>query len=1472
MRKSLLPGIFAGVVSLIIIISLLLVCIPLYRTLTERLEEAKQRIIAQLETQLGYTISYDSVSPSIFSYIEIRNLRLRDEDDTSILNLSRVRLFYRLTDLLKQDFLSAPTGLQIRGGTISIPDSVVLQNESRENDDIWENLQGVLLPIVSEFPANLPISADGILVSYTTEGSELSVFLQSGEISVERDFIQLELDLAGRWLADQWVSSLEHTQSLQIDARTSVLGTISRRTLNSNFLLSLSHLSGSFFDAEPMQFQIDLSSQGINIAKVLDAQPFTAEVQIPTDLSQAKISFVADAWQPVESSSSSIQYLDPIMRELFRGLTLSGTVETLLRFDGPQSEPISIDSFAGDLSLEADLPSLSGRLQSDIKLQGSNTIISIDNLALSTQHWGRIRYRGSIDPRSMMPQGQISYQGFNIDTDITLRSKDNELQLSTTKLSIGSISIPELSVIGSVGQEELTLDMVARLSPWPGQSLYENSVKIGLIAPRPSFSDSDSPSDLLNDLGISLFINKLHGGVVHQLLRVYISEADTISPEILSFLRTVTLSLNAHILFRDGTPLITADDVILTNSQDEHFLISGGAQLRERNLRITTTQIITRDFQGTFDGLASISETGTVRFGLRTNLLEQEILLNGIVNDGRAAVDSNLGFNAVLDFSTENIFLTAKGEGIPITLLSQDGRLDFSLQGDFSDLTSWNISGLNISLSSILPPGLGSQDSNLRLSITGSYPDLQIDQFAYSDNESEITGSGEVSLDIGAQMKIGASLQLQNQKNPREQISLVGDYEESAMNARINIDNLNLLRMKVDGLRGFLDASITVEGTTLDPSVEIEGTVQEAFFNADPLSGQFSATYESSGIRLNQLELGLVAIGIRVNDGFIDLENSTGTIDAAVIVPDIIDTEEGLTMSARFRLRPGTTENPSLFNTLVADMDLQNVPEFLSDVSAWKVRVAPDDLQPDTLVISGGPSESLFAQVHSDGSFDVLLKQPLFLTLSGSGRIQGGEIDIDIPHAIWNSPDLSSLLFFDIFSINKGRAEGNARIVGDINDPSFYGVFKVTDLEAWLEYSPQTIGPADAFIIFEDKTMIIPEFTVTAGNAVARVVGELGFSRWIPETYDFSFTVDDQNSGLEIEYDFDTVVVQGYGYGTVDVVGDLNLVEVTGNITAAQTAITLSPALTSGNDQQTSEPIETDTYVNFQFKSDRGVEFFWPTTDVPLFRGLVEPDADLSLEFDTRGNRLLLRGDVPLRGGEIFYFDRNFYVRSGVMLFNETEESFNPRLSLSAENRTSWNGERVIIKLAADENYLTDIQPRFTSDPILSIEELNAMLGGGLLPTNTQDPYNIVSQAFITSADIFSQFQIMRNIENTIRSTLALDLFSIRTGLFQNIVRDVIDTEDSFSFGRYFENTTVLVGKFIGDDVFLETMFQISEENPLSRSLNDPIGVELSWEFNIEWQTPLFLLQWNFNPQFTPENVKNLFVTDHLLTFSWDFN
>jgi hypothetical protein len=240
--------------------------------------------------------------------------------------------------------------------------------------------------------------------------------------------------------------------------------------------------------------------------------------------------------------------------------------------------------------------------------------------------------------------------------------------------------------------------------------------------------------------------------------------------------------------------------------------------------------------------------------------------------------------------------------------------------------------------------------------------------------------------------------------------------------------------------------------------------------------------------------------------------------------------------------------------------------------------------------------------------------------------------------------------------------------------------------------------------------------------------------------------------------------------------------------------------------------------------------------------------------------------------------DRTFYIRQGNMVFRENETQFNPRLSVRAEIRDRSDSGPVTISMIIDNQPLLSFEPRFEASPSLTQLEIYTILGQNLYNIQGGDSTDLAQRFILTSttdlmaqfvagSDVLAQIIYLRQFERTLRNFLNLDMLSFRTRFFQNAVISGATGiwQQSFNresrLGNYFDNTTVFIGKYVGQDMFVQGTLTIKyDDNRLSFG-----GLRLEPDIGIELQSPLFNIRWSFFP-YHPENW---WVNDNSITLSW---
>lgn len=107
-------------------------------------------------------------------------------------------------------------------------------------------------------------------------------------------------------------------------------------------------------------------------------------------------------------------------------------------------------------------------------------------------------------------------------------------------------------------------------------------------------------------------------------------------------------------------------------------------------------------------------------------------------------------------------------------------------------------------------------------------------------------------------------------------------------------------------------------------------------------------------------------------------------------------------------------------------------------------------------------------------------------------------------------------------------------------------------------------------------------------------------------------------------------------------------------------------------------------------------------------------------------------------------------------------------------------------------------------------------------------------------------------------------MFSVRTQVIQNIVAEKVLGYQGLN---PLDNTSLSLGKYLGDDLFLEMLVRLEAPRGSSGLLLPGHGLTSEFELNLEWDTPFFLLVWSF----LPRNPDALFLTDNSLALKWRY-
>ena len=154
--------------------------------------------------------------------------------------------------------------------------------------------------------------------------------------------------------------------------------------------------------------------------------------------------------------------------------------------------------------------------------------------------------------------------------------------------------------------------------------------------------------------------------------------------------------------------------------------------------------------------------------------------------------------------------------------------------------------------------------------------------------------------------------------------------------------------------------------------------------------------------------------------------------------------------------------------------------------------------------------------------------------------------------------------------------------------------------------------------------------------------------------------------------------------------------------------------------------------------------------------------------------------------------------------------------------------------MSVENQYLNRMEPKISSDPAKSENDLQALLGQIVVA----DSSNATDLLFAAS-EYALQSTVMRSMENKLRDLLNFDIFSIRTNILQNTlgIRDL--SKNNLSIGNFLDNSTVYIGRYLGSSLYIDAMLHVSFDNAGTSdiiSVGQPI---FQPEFGIELEGPL---------------------------------
>jgi hypothetical protein len=913
-------------------------------------------------------------------------------------------------------------------------------------------------------------------------------------------------------------------------------------------------------------------------------------------------------------------------------------------------------------------------------------------------------------------------------------------------------------------------------------------------------------------------------------------------------------------------------------------------------------------------GQSDFSDTENLSFALNALYRDVNYHLEGTLLERRfLSLEGSYGFQGFIVSMEEGTYSGKfKGENIPIQFDGRTGRAGFDITMNYLSSESWNVEFSSLELADFAGFGSGLEDGGLlRLSARVDQSQILMRDIYFNDSLGALRGGGAISPVANGEYQGNFSIfDDEHRESYTVDLSWIQgesqDENESPPFLEDLIWSLDLWEFLNPESGEDLPAFPGRGATSPHLKLRISGVGMRLarFFHRFPnvrVDGILDLDWESLrqfSAGLNIYSLGVAGGGQEIIAGgqaYIDdrglrVENlrlSMGGLET--LVPQLrlsmADSRmegagrlqgslSGRELGMDFSLNSNFAPMDSWLDYAAALKDLRGAIEFKNIVIGGKPRDEPFRFdfsrQGQGIVFSGGPEDMIFFDIKQDGAFIAAFADPFPLRGTFMGTLGLGEIDVRGEGITLNLPALWQFVpKREVFNISSGYAVGSLQIRGPLENPEFYGKVQGENLLMQVpQFLAADIVPVDMSLVFNGDEIYFSDTLASCGKGMGLVNGRFQMEKWIPVSFSVDVTAG-RDQPLPFKFDIGGILAQGITSGVMNISMADGILSVSGDLVAQETEISLNAAEIAAFQQGDAwELLDIPVIANIVVTAGRKVEFLWPVREFPVLQAYADLGTKTNIFVNTLDRSFAFTGDVKLRSGEVFYFERSFYIRSGMLSFREDQDRFDPRISVRAEVRDRASAGPVTISMVVDNAPLRSFTPRFESSPALSQTEILSLLGQSLVGIAGED--GSISNPFLaSSADLIAQSQVMRRVQGALRDLLHLDMFSVRTQFIQRAAFGFMGIQeqpvDRIGWvGNYFDNTSVFIGKYIGSEMFAQAMLSLRYDEK-KRTFG---GYTFEPDFGIELRSPLGNIRWNL----VPTHPENWYLDDCSFTISWNFS
>ncbi|MBO7122735.1 MAG: translocation/assembly module TamB domain-containing protein [Treponema sp.] len=1470
--------------SLLVVVNRLLR--PLYTQIGTQIQKTVDSYRESFKENAGLQISYKSLSPSILSGVSVNDISVVDsKSGLEVASIGRLYLDYSLRDLLKGNVAVCVESLLLRDVEIKIL--------SGEND-YW------LAQILEKRKASQSALLE--TKTYSERFKELldKMNFQNARINLASDLRVYRLRFVFKsdsqtFEANIAKATVEAKSQNKIDASFSgsfdaLVGKekisggldfsalIPRSVDGSSAVLRFSNVAAFNYRARFIGFLAEYREQKLSFKMLPSARNIYAEASVDFASADCGMNLFADGFNMANFVQTSKS--DNLTKGLF---AMNFSLNAAAKYNYRSGE--FGYSSNGDIFVPASvIPA--PKFQSDTivsySFSGDEKKINVPYFKTSGERYN-LSFEGAFDFVSKRPNGTLGVESFvlpnggEISTEVFIDEYKNGFMCFAPQVFLGQnvYTAAQFTMLPVADSWDWTFEVsdyshndepgvVSFFGSWSPEtkaaqtSLSFNAIYLDSIVKTAAFFAEENIQPLLM--------------TASDALQSYVFSCDTFASGVgKEFSFSVPYAILANTSRDDQMLILEADGNEQTFQLSRLEFIFGGQKLLMDGLfeklsnssdRLLNGRLELNGIPYNFSGLASknlieINSEYGMRFTLSTDTTGQVAKLDGTFEATGFPVKIN---DRTFSFTTETAFAYSIDKGLRASVPYFDGRL---LEGT----------------SSLEPVLTFAAD----IDHDGTY----FDSVTYSDNVSTLNGSGVVVYRFDGKMFESADFNF--------------DLSNSMSEEKIMLEGNIVNSMKTPLTAGSLFSGTFAKNLLITTSLSIKSLRSARFFAGSEESDTVNANIVAQGMAGNPF------VSIDIPSAVMTVQGKPLNLSAQAIIEDKV-----------FSVQKARADwGDSKITNVLANFDQKTwngeltfdlkTKLFGSNVSAKaKAKVQalsevgdgiPDSLNiefdaveknadkkkresyhlglmkiHDQLVLSSSSNIGLSGTITKLRDLDLEIKNSVPFNMKITGSASREDMNISVSDMQINGRSLLDTLGIKIARIFKGTATGGFMLTGPLSDPKFYGQIDIPDAEFNFPNFFKKRASTPLISLFLEGSQFYTEPTrCSLQGQPLDVTVNIMMRRLALESLEVRVQTIERNF-VPLNLNLSEMHVKGDFLADLSIVLENDAIGVSGDLTAmnanAEFGATRLNEIISGlapvddNDDDDGMPVDVDLKI----KTAQRVQISYTT----FLRAVIVPGCELDVSYSSDDKRLVLDGDVPIRSGEIVYLNSSFYIREGEIHFNANDESFDPSISVLAECKArDENSEPVTITLQVDKQRLSQLNPRLSSSPARSEREILEILGG-IITANSDNAASLV----LATGDYALQTVFIRRLENALRDFFKFDIFSVRTMVVQNTVKQGVSRNSSGSgnlAGNYLDGTTVYIGKYIGEAIFADAMLRLDYDKNRIGNHYTYDGISIRPELGFELAAPFAKVRWSVSPDL--ESILNMKIVENTaLTLSWKFS